>query len=1162
MTSDDSEDQQVDDKEQTRLIACDALLRAASTERETAFSGAPSPEDRGRDRLRLLLRMLEASETDDDPGPVADRISRSQGRDDDRPLLGRFEVLDHLGSGGFGFVVRARDRLLDREVALKVPLPERVLSPRDVHRFLREARSAARLDHPNIVRVHDAGELGPLGYFIASEFCEGPSLRRWLNSQNQPVPVRLAALWVAAIADAVQHAHDRGILHRDIKPDNILLTGGANPEVLVPRLTDFGLAKLVAEAGDETRSEARLGTAQYMAPEQAAGRRGEVGPAADVYGLGATLYEILTGRPPFRGETDVETLRLVIESDPVTPRSLRPGLPRDLDTICLKCLRKVPAQRYESAAALHDDLERFLDGRPIVGRPVSAWERSCGWARRRPAVAALLGLVILLLCGLVGGIAAWASWLEWHNNQLEIQIARGDQKAREAEKQTRIAEERRHQADRHHYAESLRRARRALDARQIELAQDILHDIQPEAGGHDHRDFAWRHLWRQAHREFSQLWGHEATVVRGSLARDGRTLATLDLQGKALLWDLSPDMELDRPRGLPAPPDATWDDLWLSPDGRLLAALGRGVPNRRIDFFELASSRHMARLNCKPGEEFLRLCFDARGRRAAVARTYARGGQSVNAWDISARSARLIRKILESDSPFFQGFSADGSLLAVHQGEQFRLLDPWTGQARVTLAVPQPGRVSESTFSPDGRYFAAPVPGNGISVWETADGRETARFQTSGEAVQIAIGTTGSYAAVMDSSGRVTILDRTSRQERLLMQGYADRAIVSHSLAFSPDESRLAIGIATDPGGPQPVEVWDVASARRLHVFPARNHIETLAFLPDGRTLILAGGTTPRIWRLEAPKDPVALAGHNDEAWAAAFSPDGKVLATGSDDTDECQTIKLWDPDSGRLRSAWKGHSATVAALAFSPDGRILASASLSPDERGSDNVILWDAASHRRMGSLKGHTNRVRSVAFSPDGRWLATASDDMTARLWDVAKRTTRAILSGHTKNLIGLAFSPDGRWLASSSNDATVRLWDVATGIGLAILPDVNNVNAVAFAPDGSLLASANEDGEIKLWDPATAKLVRSIHGEADQLRCLRFSPDGRNVVAAGKGKVIRIWDVATGQELLTLEGHEAQINALAFSPDGSTLASCGHDGAVKLWRAGPIQMVPTP
>ncbi len=906
MTSDDSEDQRIDDKEQARLIACDALLRAASTERETAFSDACSPEDRGRDRLRLLLRMLEASEMVADHEPVAECVSPSQGRDDQPLLLGRFEVLDHLGSGGFGFVVRARDRLLGREVALKMPLPERVLNPGDVHRFLREARSAARLDHPNIVRVHDAGELGPLGYFIASEYCEGPSLRRWLKSQNQPVPARLAARWVAAVADAVQHAHDRGILHRDIKPDNILLAGGAKPEDLVPRLTDFGLAKVVEEAGDQTLSEARVGTPVYMAPEQAAGRRSEVGPATDVYGLGATLYEILTGRPPFRGETEAETLRLVVESEPVAPRSLRPGLPRDLDTICLKSLRKVPAYRYDSAAALHDDLERFLNGRPIVGRPVSAWEQSCVWARQRPAVAALLGLVILLLGGLVGGIAAWASWLEWHNLQLEIHIARGDQKAREAEEQTRIAEERRRQANRHHYAESLRRARRALVDRQFELAQDILHDIQPEPDGFDPRGFAWRYLWRQAHREFSQLWGHEATVVGRSVARDGRTLVTWDLQGKALLWHLSPDMELDRPRGLPAPPDAMWDDVWLSPDGRRLAALGRGVPNRRIDFFELASNQQVSRLNCNAGEELHLLCFDARGGRAAVARTYPGVRQSADSWDITTPSAHLVCKILESAHPFFQGFSADGSLLAVHQGEQFRLLDPWTGEDRVVLPVPQPGQVGPSSFSADGRYFAAQVPGNRISVWETAKGREAARFESGGDAVQLTLSPKGSCVAVVDGSGRVTVLDRTSRQKRFLTQGFANRAIISQNMDFSPDERRLAIGIATAPGGSQPVEVWDIASARRLHVFPGRNDVGSPAFLSDGRTLILAGGTTPRIWRLDAPKAPDALAGHNDEAWTAAFSPDGKVLATGSDDTDECQTIKLWDPNSGRLLSGWK----------------------------------------------------------------------------------------------------------------------------------------------------------------------------------------------------------------------------------------------------------------
>ena len=357
--------------------------------------------------MRLLLKLLEVSEVNDDQS-IADAAPDGKGCAHGRPLLGRFDVIDHLGSGGFGFVVRARDRLLGRDVALKMPLPERILSTADVHRFLREAQSAARLDHPNIVRVFDAGELGPLGYFIASEFCAGPSLRRWLGTQTGPVAPRLAARLVAALAGAVQHAHERGILHRDIKPDNIILAGGPEPEELVPRLTDFGLAKLVEEAGDETRSEARLGTPHYMAPEQAAGRRREVGPATDIYALGATLYEVLTGRVPFRGETDAETLRLVLDSEPVAPRLLRPGLPRDLETICQKCLRKVPSQRYVSAAALGDDLARFVDGRPIQSRPVSRWERARGSAQRRPAVAALLSLVVLLASGLIGGIA-WSS---------------------------------------------------------------------------------------------------------------------------------------------------------------------------------------------------------------------------------------------------------------------------------------------------------------------------------------------------------------------------------------------------------------------------------------------------------------------------------------------------------------------------------------------------------------------------------------------------------------------------------------------------------------------------------------------------------------------------------------------------------------------------------
>jgi serine/threonine protein kinase len=500
------------------LVACDEALAAGTSAAIGEVSAALPQELRPRLQrnlacLQLLREVLPRREPAQAPASPPAATS-----------LDRFQLRSKLGQGAHGVVWLAFDPTLGREIALKVPQATVLEDPELRQRFLREARAAAGLDHPNIVPVHEAGAVGAVCY-IASAYCPGPTLAQWLRQQNEPVPFRDAATLVATMAEAVQHAHHNGVVHRDLKPANVLLARGGQangvrgasdgdqPSAgqrtplahLVPRITDFGLAKLPGqEDTGRTRTGAIVGTPQYMAPEQACGRS-DVAAAADVYALGVVLYELLTGRPPMQGDSVLDLLEQVRSQEPVPPRRLRPSLPRDLETICLKCLEKEPRKRYATARALAEDLERFLAGEPIRARPVRVWERALKWARRRPAIAGLLALVVAIT--VLGFALVFHQWLQ----------------TAEAHRKTLAALGR---AEANLYLHRLARAEHYLAANNLLRAEQLLDECPTEL-----RHWEWHYLKRLCHSELLVCRGSSDISFCVAFSPDGRYLASASSGG-------------------------------------------------------------------------------------------------------------------------------------------------------------------------------------------------------------------------------------------------------------------------------------------------------------------------------------------------------------------------------------------------------------------------------------------------------------------------------------------------------------------------------------------------------------------------------------------------------------------------------------------------------
>jgi len=1041
-----------------RFARLDALFqsvrRLPPAERTAALERECGDDAELRAEVLALLAELDAAPAAEPALSVAGLVAEAWPEEPLPEGFAGFRILRRLAAGGMGVVYEAEQAQPRRRVALKVLHPG-AASEEGRRRFEREAEFLARLHHPGIAQVHLYGTAptaaGPCP-FLAMELVDGLPLN--VYARGLELRERLALL--AAVCDAVAHAHVKGVIHRDLKPGNILVTPAGQPKVL-----DFGVARLLdAGAAGRTRTGQVIGTLAYMSPEQATGDSDRIDARTDVYALGVLGYEMLCGRLPHAIDAAAvpDAIRRIVEDEPPDPGTLDRQLRGDVGLILRKALAKEPARRYDGAGAMAEDIRRHLRDEPILARPPTASYQFGKFVRRhRALVAGTAATLVALLLGLALALRA--------AREEERQRIRADAQADESRRETSRAR--------------LEAAASDLQAFAGQAARRRLERIPAE-----HRGWAWRYLAAQCDQSTRSValdtGRPEAFVPLPGAERVG----VLDERGPALVDPRS------GARTRPALPPWKWERVCGL--GPALVAVGR--EDRHVGWVRLDTGRATVSASELP---VTAAAGTADGARLALALRPPHGVSRIEVLDAGSGEVLAAANGDPIETPAL-AFSPDGQLLAASGSFlTILLLDAATG-ARVRVLQGHAGAATALAFSPDGRQLLSGADDKTVRLWRVADGTSTPLAGHDGEVVAVAWSADGARVASGDAVGTIRVWNATTGACERVLQGH-DCAVAAlafrdartllslgadgarewdvppgqdpdvlrchrgraegnpfpyvYAVAFSPDGSLLA-----SCGWDQTVRLVDPATGDLLATLEPGEAMTVfdVAFRADGRR-ILGGGKRRVLWDADTgARLASAAAGAADRSYAAA--PGG-----GSFALTDFNVLRLVDPDTLEVQTGWADYTGVAAEdCAWSPDGRCVATV-------GADGRCVVRALPGTEVRlDFTAHEGEALAVAYDGSGRRLATGGADGAVRVWDAASGRRLAELRGHLGPVYAVVFHPGGRLLASGARDNTIRLWDLERGVeAIDLRGHGNYVHGLAFSPDGKTLASASGDNTVRLW-----------------------------------------------------------------------------------------------